>query len=66
VIKDNQLDAEHLRAQLEGLLAAPERRARMGRAMAAWAKPDAADRAADAILAVAKKKERTNEVKRAA
>jgi UDP-N-acetylglucosamine--N-acetylmuramyl-(pentapeptide) pyrophosphoryl-undecaprenol N-acetylglucosamine transferase len=59
LVHNADLSADRLTAELEALLAAPERRRTMGNAMRAWSKPDAAERAADAILALAKKKELT-------
>ncbi len=56
LVRDAELSADRLTAELESLLAAPERRRAMADAMRAWSKPDAADRAADAILALTKKK----------
>jgi UDP-N-acetylglucosamine--N-acetylmuramyl-(pentapeptide) pyrophosphoryl-undecaprenol N-acetylglucosamine transferase len=49
--------ARRLVDELDALLSAPERRRAMAQAMRAWSKPDAAERAADAILALLKKKE---------
>lgn len=59
LVRDAELSSDRLTSELEALLAAPERRERMSAAMRAWSKPDAADRAADAILDLAKKKELT-------
>jgi UDP-N-acetylglucosamine--N-acetylmuramyl-(pentapeptide) pyrophosphoryl-undecaprenol N-acetylglucosamine transferase len=57
IVRDAELTGERLAAAIDSLLAAPERRRAMAEAMRAWSTPDAADRAADAILEVAKKKE---------
>ncbi len=59
LVRDADLSGGVLAAELETLLAATEQRQRMSGAMRAWSKPDAADRAAEATLAVAKKKECT-------
>ncbi len=59
VVRDADLSGARLVAELETLLSSDERRARMGAAMRAWSTPDAGNRAADAILVVAKKKEHT-------
>jgi UDP-N-acetylglucosamine--N-acetylmuramyl-(pentapeptide) pyrophosphoryl-undecaprenol N-acetylglucosamine transferase len=66
LVHNADLSADRLTAELEALLAAPERRRTMGNAMRAWSKPDAAERAADAILALAKKKELTAQTPRLA
>lgn len=65
-VHNAELSDDRLTAELQALLAAPERRRAMSDAMRAWSKPDAADRAADAILALAKKKELTAETTRLA
>lgn len=57
LVRDAELSGERLTAEIEALLASPERRDAMSHAMRAWSTPDAAGRAADAILTVAKKKE---------
>lgn len=57
MLRDAELDGERLAREIEDLLAAPERLAAMAAAMKSWATPDAAERAADAILDVCKKKE---------
>ncbi len=57
VVADSEVSGDRLERELDALLADKARRLRMSAAMRAWSKPDAADRAADAILAVAKKKE---------
>jgi UDP-N-acetylglucosamine--N-acetylmuramyl-(pentapeptide) pyrophosphoryl-undecaprenol N-acetylglucosamine transferase len=57
MIRDAELDGPRLAREIEGLVAAPERLTAMARAMKSWATPEAADRAADAILDVCKKKE---------
>ena len=57
VVRDAEVTGERLANEVGSLLAAPERRRAMADAMRAWSAPEAADRAADAILAVAKKKE---------
>ncbi len=59
IVRDADATGERLAGELQPLLASSERRAQMAAAMRAWSKPDAADRAADAILSVAKKKEQT-------
>jgi UDP-N-acetylglucosamine--N-acetylmuramyl-(pentapeptide) pyrophosphoryl-undecaprenol N-acetylglucosamine transferase len=53
VIPDADLTAPRLRAEVDGLLADPARLAAMGRASAALARPDAAQRIADELLAAA-------------
>ncbi len=57
MVLDADLDGARLAQQLEAMLDRPERLAAMARAMRQWAKPDAAARAADAIVETAKKKE---------
>ncbi|HEU4366213.1 MAG TPA: glycosyltransferase, partial [Candidatus Krumholzibacteria bacterium] len=57
VLPDAELDGGRLAREIEELLSAPDRLASMALAMKSWATPDAADRAADAILEVCKKKE---------
>jgi len=59
LVRDAELSADRLMGELETLLSSPERLRRMGAAMRAWSTPDAADRAADAIIALTKKKELT-------
>lgn len=59
LIRDAELSGERLTTEIDALLSAPERRRAMSHAMRAWSTPDAAGKAADAILAVAKKKEHT-------
>lgn len=56
-VRDAELTGERLAGEIDSLLSALERRRAMAEAMRAWSTPDAADRAADAILEVAKKKE---------
>ncbi len=56
LIRNQDLSPDTLAAELERLIDTPERRRTMADAMRAWSKPDAADRAADAILVLAKKK----------
>lgn len=51
VVPEEELD---LRAQVDGLLADPDRLARMGEAMLALAKPDAADVVAEELIALAR------------
>ena len=53
VIADADLTPQRLRAEVDGLLAEPERLAAMGRASAALARPDAAQRVAAELLAAA-------------
>jgi UDP-N-acetylglucosamine--N-acetylmuramyl-(pentapeptide) pyrophosphoryl-undecaprenol N-acetylglucosamine transferase len=53
VIEDRDLTPERLRAGVDGLLADRERLAAMGRASAALARPDAAQRIAAELLAAA-------------
>ena len=53
VIADPELTAARLRAEVDGLLADPARLAAMGRASAALARPDAAQRIAAELLAAA-------------
>ena len=57
LVRDAELSAARLVAELDGPFSAPERRRAMSDAMRAWSKPDAAERAAHAILELAKKKE---------
>jgi UDP-N-acetylglucosamine--N-acetylmuramyl-(pentapeptide) pyrophosphoryl-undecaprenol N-acetylglucosamine transferase len=52
VIPDAQLDGPRLAREVGGLLAAPQRMAEMGNAAHAVARPDAADRIADDLLAL--------------
>ncbi len=66
LVRDSELSAERLVSEIEGILTSSERRSRMAAAMRAWSKPDAADHAAAAILALAKKKERSIETERLA
>jgi UDP-N-acetylglucosamine--N-acetylmuramyl-(pentapeptide) pyrophosphoryl-undecaprenol N-acetylglucosamine transferase len=65
-IRDADLSGEALAATLARLLDDAAARRAMSQAMRAWSKPDAAADAARAILAVAKKKESTTGVRRAA
>jgi len=53
VLADSELTPQRLRAEVDGLLAEPERLAAMGRASAALARPDAAQRIAAELLAAA-------------
>jgi UDP-N-acetylglucosamine--N-acetylmuramyl-(pentapeptide) pyrophosphoryl-undecaprenol N-acetylglucosamine transferase len=53
VVPDGELTPERLRAEVDGLLADPARLAAMGRASAALARPDAAQRIAAELLAAA-------------
>ncbi len=53
VVPDEELTPARLRAEVDGLLADPERLAAMGRASAALARPDAAQRIAAELLAAA-------------
>ncbi|HEX2104734.1 MAG TPA: undecaprenyldiphospho-muramoylpentapeptide beta-N-acetylglucosaminyltransferase [Solirubrobacteraceae bacterium] len=53
VVADRDLTPQRLRAEVDGLLAEPERLAAMGRASAALARPDAAQRIAAELLAAA-------------
>src|SRR3954466_15121145 len=53
VIADADVTPERLRAEVDGLLADPARVAAMGRASAAFARPDAAQRIAAELLAAA-------------
>ena len=53
VVADADLTSQRLRAEVDGLLADPERLAAMGRASAALARPDAAQRIAAELLAAA-------------
>lgn len=59
LIPNADLTAERLAEEIDSLLGAPERRRAMSEAMRAWSTPHAAERAADAILSAAKKKEFT-------
>jgi UDP-N-acetylglucosamine--N-acetylmuramyl-(pentapeptide) pyrophosphoryl-undecaprenol N-acetylglucosamine transferase len=53
VLADGDLTPQRLRAEVDGLLAEPERLEAMGRASAALARPDAAQRIAAELLAAA-------------
>jgi UDP-N-acetylglucosamine--N-acetylmuramyl-(pentapeptide) pyrophosphoryl-undecaprenol N-acetylglucosamine transferase len=53
VVPDAELTPQRLRAEVDGMLADPERLAAMGRASAALARPDAAQRIAAELLAAA-------------
>jgi len=57
VVADRELTGERLCRELEPLLTDARVRAAMADAMRAWARPDAATRAAEAVRDVAKKKE---------
>jgi UDP-N-acetylglucosamine--N-acetylmuramyl-(pentapeptide) pyrophosphoryl-undecaprenol N-acetylglucosamine transferase len=50
-LEDSELDAERLRELVDGLLGDPERLARMSEASASLARPDAAARVAEEVLA---------------
>jgi UDP-N-acetylglucosamine--N-acetylmuramyl-(pentapeptide) pyrophosphoryl-undecaprenol N-acetylglucosamine transferase len=52
VVPDSALDAARLAREVGGLLGAPQRMAEMGRAARAAARPDAAERIADEVLAM--------------
>lgn len=52
LVPDAELDAARLRAEVDALLADPDRRARMSAAALAWARPDAAERVADELWAL--------------
>jgi UDP-N-acetylglucosamine--N-acetylmuramyl-(pentapeptide) pyrophosphoryl-undecaprenol N-acetylglucosamine transferase len=54
VVADSELTPQRLRAEVDGLLAEPERLAAMGRASAALARPDAAQRIAAELLTAAR------------
>lgn len=58
LVRDAELSAARLVAELDGAFSSTERRRAMSEAMRAWSKPDAAERAAEAIVALVKKKER--------
>jgi UDP-N-acetylglucosamine--N-acetylmuramyl-(pentapeptide) pyrophosphoryl-undecaprenol N-acetylglucosamine transferase len=57
LVHDAELDGDRLAREIQSLLAAPEQLHEMPHAFMSWATPDAADRAADAILDICKKKE---------
>lgn len=57
MVRDADLSAARLVAELDTTFESTERRRAMSEAMRAWSKPDAAERAADAIVALVKKKE---------
>jgi UDP-N-acetylglucosamine--N-acetylmuramyl-(pentapeptide) pyrophosphoryl-undecaprenol N-acetylglucosamine transferase len=57
MVRDAELSAARLVSELDTTFESPERRRAMSEAMRAWSKPDAAERAADAIVALVKKKE---------
>jgi UDP-N-acetylglucosamine--N-acetylmuramyl-(pentapeptide) pyrophosphoryl-undecaprenol N-acetylglucosamine transferase len=57
MIPDAELDGDRLAREIAETLSSPERLGVMAAAMKSWATPDAAQRAADAILDVCKKKE---------
>jgi UDP-N-acetylglucosamine--N-acetylmuramyl-(pentapeptide) pyrophosphoryl-undecaprenol N-acetylglucosamine transferase len=50
VVADGDLDGPRLAREVGALLGAPQRRAEMAKAARAAARPDAADRIADAVL----------------
>jgi UDP-N-acetylglucosamine--N-acetylmuramyl-(pentapeptide) pyrophosphoryl-undecaprenol N-acetylglucosamine transferase len=52
VIPDAELDGPRLAREVGGLLAAPQRMAEMSNAARVVAKPDAAERVADELLAL--------------
>jgi UDP-N-acetylglucosamine:LPS N-acetylglucosamine transferase len=52
VIPDAELDGPRLAREVGGLLAAPQRMAEMSNAARAVARPDAAERVADELLAL--------------
>lgn len=58
VLEQRDLSGERLAAAIEELLAAPERRAAMGRAARGWARPGAAAAIADLVLATASRHSR--------
>jgi UDP-N-acetylglucosamine--N-acetylmuramyl-(pentapeptide) pyrophosphoryl-undecaprenol N-acetylglucosamine transferase len=53
VVPDDELDGPRLAREVGALLAAPQRMAAMAKAARAVAKPDAAQRIADELLALA-------------
>jgi UDP-N-acetylglucosamine--N-acetylmuramyl-(pentapeptide) pyrophosphoryl-undecaprenol N-acetylglucosamine transferase len=55
VIPDPELDGPRLAREVGGLLAAPQRMAEMSNAARVVAKPDAAERVADELLALVAK-----------
>jgi UDP-N-acetylglucosamine--N-acetylmuramyl-(pentapeptide) pyrophosphoryl-undecaprenol N-acetylglucosamine transferase len=57
MVRDAELSAARLVAELDTTFESSERRHAMSEAMRAWSKPDAAERAADAIVGLVKKKE---------
>jgi UDP-N-acetylglucosamine--N-acetylmuramyl-(pentapeptide) pyrophosphoryl-undecaprenol N-acetylglucosamine transferase len=57
MVRDAELSAARLVSELDTTFESPERRSAMSEAMRAWSKPDAAERVADAIVALVKKKE---------
>lgn len=57
MVRDADLSAARLVAELDTTFESVERRRAMSEAMRAWSKPDAAERAAEAIVALVKKKE---------
>jgi UDP-N-acetylglucosamine--N-acetylmuramyl-(pentapeptide) pyrophosphoryl-undecaprenol N-acetylglucosamine transferase len=66
MVRDADLTGDALAAMLTSLIDAPEKRDAMARAMRAWSKPGAAADSARAILEIAKKKESSERMKRAA
>lgn len=57
MVRDAELSAARLVAELDSTFESAERRRAMSEAMRAWSKPDAAERAAGAIIGLVKKKE---------
>jgi UDP-N-acetylglucosamine--N-acetylmuramyl-(pentapeptide) pyrophosphoryl-undecaprenol N-acetylglucosamine transferase len=55
VVRDDELDGPRLAREVAALLGAPQRMAAMANAAAAAAKPDAAERIADELMALARR-----------